>query len=217
MKPLKIYLLAGLGFDYRIFENLVLENCEINYLHWPEPEINESLDNYVKRITKQIKISDEPIILIGHSFGGIIVQEISKVISSQNVIIISSIKSKKEIPITLKFLKTIPLYKFFNQKLILTTFPIWSRAFGYNSEKGRNLFIQMISNCTDNYFRWSMDKIVNWKGNKNWLDVIHIHGSRDKTFPIKKIINPVVIEDGSHFMVYSKGEEVSKVINQLLK
>ena len=83
MQSYKVYLLAGLGFDYRIFENLIFENCEINYLHWLEPNQDESLDDYVRRIAGQVKISDEQLILIGHSFGGIIVQEISKIINAE--------------------------------------------------------------------------------------------------------------------------------------
>lgn len=215
MNDINLYFLAGLGFDYRIFDNLELHSGKINHLSWLEPENEESLDQYVKRVSKQIDNS-KPFILIGHSFGGIIVQEISKIITPEKVIIISSIKSNEEIPVTLKFLKKIPLYKFFNQKLILTTFPIWARAFGYSSEKGRALFVQMISNCTDNYFRWAMDKIVNWNGNENADKVIHIHGSNDKTFFLKKIKNPIIIPDGSHFMVFSKAEEVSEVLNKII-
>lgn len=215
MNNANIYLLAGLGFDYRIFENLKLDNADISYIDWLEPLSDESLDNYVLRMSKQIKCKDN-LILIGHSFGGIIVQEISKIIKTEKVIIISSIKLKEEMPITLKFLKKLPLYKFFNQKLILATFPIWARAFGYNSEKGRALFVQMISNCSDKYFRWSMDKIVNWKGNSKTENIIHIHGSNDKTFFINSIKDPIVVPDGSHFMVFSKAEEVSEIINKII-
>jgi pimeloyl-ACP methyl ester carboxylesterase len=212
----QIYCLAGLGFDKRIFYNLVLKNVEIKYLDWLEPENSESLEKYVQRIANQIDPTDSPIILLGHSFGGIIIQHISKLLDVEKVIIISSIKSSSEIPITLKFLKLTKLYNLFNQSLILKTFPIWARTFGYNSEKGRNLFVQMISNCSDNYFRWAMDKITHFEEVEGIENLIHIHGTNDKTFPISKIINPISIKDGSHFMVFSKAEEVSEVLNKLL-
>jgi len=79
----KIYLLSGLCFDKRIFENLILESDQINYLNWIEPEKNETLSNYVRRISQQIVADKDEIILIGHSFGGIVVQEISKIITVQ--------------------------------------------------------------------------------------------------------------------------------------
>lgn len=217
METFQIYLLAGLGFDERIFYELNIENAHINYLEWFEPENDESFENYVKRIASQIEPTDKPLILIGHSFGGIVVQEIAKSVNAEKVIIVSSIKLKEEMPVTLRFLKAVPLYKFFNRKVILASFPIWARAFGYNSEKGRKLLKQMIGGCSDNYFKWSMNQIVNFSGNNNQSNLIHIHGSRDKTFPIKLIKNPIVIKDGSHFMVFSRAEEVSEVINIELK
>ena len=209
-----IYFLAGLGFDKRIFEKLILQNVIIKHLKWIEPEPNEDFDNYIKRIADQISSDNTRIILVGHSFGGIVVQKISKLIPTEKVIIISSIKSKQEMSIPLKLFKYFPLYKMFNQKVILRSFPFWARAFGYNSEKGRNLFIQMISSCSDNYFKWAMNKIVHFEGIDEVKNLYHIHGTNDKTFPIKRIKNPIPIKDGSHFMVYSKTEEVSEVLNK---
>lgn len=214
--PYQIYLLAGLGFDKRIFYNLELKRVEINYLEWLEPEVNESFENYIGRMAEQIDTGHDKLILAGHSFGGIVVQKLAKLFNPEKTIIISSIKSKSEMPITLKFLRVFKLYNLFNQKLILMTFPIWARAFGYNSEKGRNLFVQMISNCSDNYFKWAMDKIVHFEGIEGIENLFHIHGTNDKTFPIGKIIDPYLIKDGSHFMVFSKPEEVSEILNKLI-
>lgn len=214
MRTPQIYLLAGLGFDERIFSELKINDAKLNFLKWLEPSRDESLESYVLRMAAQIQRTENPLILIGHSFGGIIIQKISEFIKPQKIIIISSIKLKKEIPVTLKFLKIIPLYKYFNKKLVLASFPVWARAFGYNSDKGRILFHKMISGCTDNYFRWAMHKIVNFEENKNFENLIHIHGTRDKTFPIKLIKDPIIIKDGSHFMVYSKADDVSEILNR---
>ncbi len=215
MDDTQLYLLPGLGFDKRIFFNLELENKNINYLKWLEPNNNETLSDYVKRIAEQIDPSNKPLILVGHSFGGIIVQEISKIINVKKIIIISSVKSKEEIPITFSFLKVFPLYKLINTNLIIKSFPIWARLFGYNSEKGRKLFVEMLSNRSDNYFKWAMDKIINWSDDNSKLkNLIHIHGNRDKTFPINLIKNPIVVNDGSHFMVNSKAEIISKILNR---
>ncbi|MCW8850061.1 MAG: hypothetical protein OQJ81_08815, partial [Melioribacteraceae bacterium] len=84
MEKPHVYLMPGLGFDERIFYNLQFENAVPHYLKWEEPQINESLANYVKRISEQIN-NTKPFILIGHSFGGIIVQEISKIITTEKV------------------------------------------------------------------------------------------------------------------------------------
>ncbi len=215
MGDVDLYLLAGLGFDVRIFYNLKLDNVNIHYLKWLEPNDNEPLGEYVKRMAEQISSSENQIILIGHSFGGIIVQGISKTIDTKKIILISSIKSKEEIPITFRLLKIFPLYKLINTNLIIKSFPIWARLFGYNSEKGRKLFVEMLSSCTDNYFKWAMNKITHWSGDNSELkNLTHIHGSIDKTFPLHLIKNPIVVNDGSHFMVNSKAEIISEILNK---
>jgi len=214
MFEIDLYFLAGLGFDERIFYNLKIESENINYLKWLEPNSNETLEEYSKRMLTQIIFSKKPIILIGHSFGGIVVQEISKFVDVKKIILISSVKSKNEFPISLRLLKYIPLYKIITTNTIIKSFPIWAKTFGYNSEKGRKLFIEMISGCSDNYFKWAMNKIVHWsEDNSSLTNLVHIHGSRDKTFPISLIKSPVVVKDGSHFMVNSKSEIISKILN----
>ncbi|MFZ1292377.1 MAG: hypothetical protein WAR79_19945 [Melioribacteraceae bacterium] len=212
-----VYLLPGLCFDKRIFENLNLNVNNIIFLNWIEPELNENLINYIKRISKQIQISSEKIILVGHSFGGIVVQEISKFIIVEKVIIISSIKHSSEKPFSLLMFKHFPIYKLFNKKLVLKTFPLWANLFGYNSDKGKTIFRSMINNCTEKYFKWAFHQIVNWENTEKPKSYLHhIHGTNDKTFPIKLILNPISVQDGSHFMVHSKAEEISKILNELI-
>ena len=74
-----VYLMPGMAANPLIFEGLDLpENFVIHYLEWLLPKEKESLNSYCKRLSADIKGSN--IILIGVSFGGIIVQEISKII-----------------------------------------------------------------------------------------------------------------------------------------
>jgi hypothetical protein len=90
--------------------------------------------------------------------------------------------------------------------------------FGYNSEKGRSLFVEMISGCSNNYFIWAMNKITHWsEDNSKLKNLIHIHGSRDRTFPIHLIANPILVKEGSHYMVNSKAEIISKILNEEIK
>ena len=83
----KIYFLAGLCFEKEIFENLTLNSSQINFLNWIEPQKKESLSSYTEKISKQIVIDENEIVLIGHSFGGIIMQEISKIIPVKKAMI----------------------------------------------------------------------------------------------------------------------------------
>ena len=93
-----IYLMPGLGANSLIFEYLEFpkEKYCIHLLDWIMPIKNETLKDYCIRFSNEIK--HENVILIGVSFGGVIVQELSRLISIKKLIIISSIKNNKELP-----------------------------------------------------------------------------------------------------------------------
>ena len=85
----------------KIFELIKFpEQFDIYNLSWIPPFKNEKLSDYALRMSKKINVKKP--ILIGVSFGGILVQEISKIIECEKLIIVSSIKSKSELPIHMK-------------------------------------------------------------------------------------------------------------------
>jgi hypothetical protein len=47
-------------------------------------------------------------------------------------------------------------------------------------------------------------------------NVIRIHGSKDKLFPLRNTHADYVIEGGEHFMIVQRGEEISLLLNKLL-
>ena len=98
MAKIPIYFMPGLAAGPEIFEHLKLssEIYEFYYLEWIEPiDLDESIFNYALRITKGIQHINP--VLVGVSFGGILVQEVSKLIATRKVIIISSVKTHHEL------------------------------------------------------------------------------------------------------------------------
>jgi pimeloyl-ACP methyl ester carboxylesterase len=104
-----IYFISGLGADERVFQFLNLDEVDHTFIKWNEPERKESLTTYCKKLIKQIDTTKE-IILIGVSFGGIIAQEISKIISCRKVIIISSVKTKNEFSWPLRLARKLQIH-----------------------------------------------------------------------------------------------------------
>jgi len=107
-----VYLMPGMAANPSIFENIRLpeEKYTVHLLEWQLPESpKESIASYAMRMTEYIK-HDRPI-LIGVSFGGVLVQEIAKHITVEKLIIISSIKSKYEMPRRFKLSRKLKLYK----------------------------------------------------------------------------------------------------------
>ena len=80
------------------------------------------MSQYAKRITDKITKPDP--VLIGVSFGGILVQEMAQFITARKVIIISSVKNNLEFPKRLKVIKATKAYKLFHQ-LGLQMLKVW--------------------------------------------------------------------------------------------
>jgi len=212
-----IYFMPGLGANSEIFDYLKLpdKKFELHFIEWLVPEaLDETLEHYSKRLIKDIKHPNP--VLVGVSFGGIIVQEISKYIDTQKVIIISSIKHLNEIPRRMKFLKATKIYKFFPAKKIAETgdFPV----IGFNTKirKRIKLYNKYLKVRDENYLKWSIHNIINWNSISNNNEVIHIHGSKDEIFPIKNIKNCIVVEGGTHVMIINKAKRISSILNDII-
>ena len=97
-------------------------------LDWFEPETNESLQHYAKRMADLVK--DKNAVLIGVSFGGILVQEMAAFLNPKKIIIISSIKCNAELPPHMKLAKMTKAYKILPTGLLENIEVLSKFAFG---------------------------------------------------------------------------------------
>lgn len=213
----KAYFIPGLGFNEEVITPILNQGLEIETINWIEPKNKESIESYAARMAKNIDTS-HPIILIGHSFGGIIAQEISQLIHLKQIILISTCKSREENSIGLKSLSPLKLNKIIKKTLILKTFPLWSKNYGYETKEEMDLFKSMIKKNTNTYLDWALKSISLWKRNfEIETPIIHIHGDKDRTFPIKNIKNVThIIPGGNHFMIFKKAKEIADILKQYL-
>src|SRR5580765_3729971 len=118
MSKIHVYFMPGMAASSKIFERIKLpeDTFETHFLEWFLPEPKETLENYAKRMTEEIQQEDA--IVVGVSFGGILVQEMSKIKQFRKVIIISSVKSNQEFPLRMKLAKSTKAYKLIPTSLI---------------------------------------------------------------------------------------------------
>ena len=211
---LNIHLLPGLGFDRRVFGNLILPEANIYHLEWQGPRHREHFEDYAFRVSDYMEKLDGRNILIGHSLGGILSQEIANVRAIEKVVLISSIRSRKELPGFFKIVGWLGLHPLFSKKTTYATFPFWARSQGYETKEKRELFKSMIGKQSDKYLKWALKCLSIWEGVQNLkTPVIQIHGDRDHTFPVKLLDKPdYIIKGGTHMMAYDRAEEISEII-----
>lgn len=206
----KLYLIGGLGADERVFKYLKL-NTETKSIKWIEPKPKEKLNDYSKRLIKQIDQNDEFGIL-GVSFGGIVAIEIAKIIKPKILILISSVETNTQLPQTFVALGKTQIIRLIPNKLIKPPKPLMSFLFG---AKNKELLNQIINDTKPEFIRWALNAIINWSNTKTPIDAIRIHGTKDKLIPLKG--EAIEIKDGGHFMIVDKGEEISKLVNEQMK
>lgn len=212
-----LYFVPGLAASPDIFEYLDLpkDQYEIHYLDWLIPETkNENIVDYAKRMCDRIK--HENPILLGVSFGGVVVQEMSKLMSAEKVIIISSIKCKNELPTHFKLAKTTKAYKLLPTKSIANIENLAKYAFGDTIKKRMELYKKYLSMRDDDYLPWAIHNVLNWNQEKPLPNIIHIHGNNDAIFPIKYVKDCKIIEGGTHTMILNKARPISKLLIEVI-
>ena len=208
-----IYFVPGLAASPKIFEYLQLskDKFELHYLEWLLPlSEKEAIEDYAKRMA--VLVTEENPVLVGVSFGGIMVQEMNKYLKTKKVIIISSVKSLNEFPKRLKFLQKTKAYKLFPTKVISNIEDFSTFAFGDFAEKRVKLYKEYLSVRDSNYLNWAIYNVLNWRQHKPSENVIHIHGADDHIFPIKHIKDCITIEKGTQVMILNKAKSISKII-----
>ncbi len=212
-----VYMMPGMAANSKIFDFISLpQNFNIHYLDWEIPIGDESIENYSLRFSKKIK--GEKIVLIGVSFGGIIVQEISKFIKVFKIIIVSSVKNRNELPLIMQLSRTTKAYKFFNSKWINDFEALALFVFGPIVRNRIELYRKYLSVRDENYLKWSIDKMVNWNQDNPPKKIIHIHGSHDLVFPSIYIKEAIFLKGGTHAIILRKAgwfnENLPKIISE---
>lgn len=220
MKEKVLYVIPGMGVDKRLFEKQFEHGFKFTVLEWIKPFKEESLEEYAARMITKIN-RDEPFILAGVSMGGIVAQEIAAILKPEKVIIISSIRSCKELPPHFRLLRKFPLHKLVPSFLYNYTPVVASiirPVFGQMNAADKKAFREMVKDSDPWFIKWAVDRVINWKRKVNGDNVIQISGTSDFVFPLNFIKRPdYLIQKGSHLMIRTKAAEINKILAEELK
>jgi hypothetical protein len=205
MTKIHVYFMPGMAASSTIFERIHLPDAifEMHLLEWEIPNPGESLTAYAQKIAQ--KVTHESPILIGVSFGGILVQEMKQFLHPKKVIIISSVKSNAEFPRRFKLAKTTKAYKLIPTTLFENIEMLIKFSFGSSIVKQRlALYEKFLAVRDKRYLDWAIEQIINWNRIEIDEEIIHIHGDADEVFPPKNIKNFISVKGGTHIMILSK-------------
>lgn len=211
-----VYFVPGLAANPSIFEFIKLpkDQFEIHWLEWQLPEKNESLKNYALRMNSYIEHKN--IVLIGVSFGGIVVQEMSKYLDLKRLIIISSVKSRKELPRRMRYASKANLIRYIPTSLLNYIDQFEKIAFGEFLQKRAKLYKKYLSIRDVDYVDWCLDSMINWKCDKPISGIVHIHGDEDVVFPYKYIDGCITLQGGTHIMIVNRFRWFNKYLPNII-
>jgi pimeloyl-ACP methyl ester carboxylesterase len=207
-----IYFISGLGTVERVFKYLILPYIVSRFIVWEKPAKNERLHHYCKKLIRQIDISGK-VILVGVSFGGIIAQEIAKIIPVEKLIIISSIKSVHEFNWQLKAVQKLCLYRLVPSRLLKWSNQLTGNFYFSVENKDESEMLAAIFADTDRHFmKWAIAEIMQWENEKPFKGIIHLHGDRDRIFPVNNIQNYLGVPGAGHFMIVNRAAIISEIL-----
>lgn len=209
----KIYCLSGLGADERIFTRLHLHGVELIHIPWPDYDEHDELPCYAQKVA--VLIDDENPVVLGVSLGGMIGVEICKMRPVRKLILVSSAKTRHELPPYdgnlfgwLMKSKIVPpfLYKLPNQVLY--------DKFGAESDEDEALLSAILKDSDGRFMKWAMRAVALWQNDEVPDPVAHIHGRQDKMLLPDNVNADYWIEDGGHIMIFNRAELVSRFVQK---
>ena len=216
VKDINVYFISGMCYNCKVFDKLRLpEGFKKVYIEWYTPKPDESLYEYAHTMAKEIDVTS-PFILIGYSFGAVIIQEMTLFLKPSKCVIISSFKSKKEIPILFQAVKKVNLMEFMPKRFFSSTDFI-TNAFNrlvYNASNSDLAEYMTVTNPV--YIKWALEQITDWTPDNKSECLYHIHGTADQIFPYDRLENVFPVEGGDHLMVVKKANAVSSILDSIL-
>lgn len=193
-----------------VFRNIRVPNARLVHLSWLNHHPKETLQAYAARMAEQIK--EENPIIMGLSFGGMIAIEIARQFPVKKLIIISGVKTARELPRWMRIAGKWQMHKWLPVRSNILTERYDNRMLGISSPEEKKI-VKTYRKALDKKFQsWAINHILTWQNHWYPQNAIHIHGEKDRMFPIKNITATHIIRNGTHLMVYNQAGQVSECL-----
>jgi pimeloyl-ACP methyl ester carboxylesterase len=213
---MNIYYISGLGADQRAFGKLdFVKQHKATYLPWIAPlQKKESMESYAQRLSINIKGEDP--ILVGLSFGGMMAMEIAKIMDVKRVVLISSCKTKNELPPQIKMAGQLGLDNLVPISLVKNSKSMMHTFLGTKSESEKAIADDFINQLDEGYLSWALRSISRWKNTEIPCPVSHIHGDKDLLLQNSFVEADYIVEGGNHFMIYNQAQDINPILEKIL-
>lgn len=210
-----LYCIPAYATDYRLFEHLKLSNYKIHFIDWVEPDWEDSIGLYAEKLVPQIDTS-KSFALLGISLGGFIAVELAVRLNTEKVFVISSLKSSEEFPNYWTVMRKLRIDYLVTAKIVRKFKWLIEPIFGNMSDEDKATMNKMIADSPGKFVNWAPRAIAKWKTNDSstpFDKIVHIIGDRDLLYSKSRIKDCLLIENGSHLMIFDRAVEIGKLVD----
>ncbi|TAD82385.1 MAG: hypothetical protein EAY75_16505 [Bacteroidetes bacterium] len=217
-----IYCFSGLGADGRIFKQLVLHDAKLHFIEWTTPPPGQTLAQYAQSLTTQI--SHPQVVLLGVSFGGMLVTEITRLgqagmlpFAIKSAIIVSSCESRRELPWLLRIAGRLQLHRLVPYSMVLGLNGL-NRFLFDPKTKAEEMYLKrmMLKDTQLLLIKRCVHMILTWQYAQPPKAVVHVHGTADRLLLMRGLRVDHAVKGGGHFMIWNRAGEISDVVNNVL-
>lgn len=208
----KLILFPGMTPSRRIFEKLKpqLDSCEI--VDWIPPVRAKTIPEYAAELVAELGV-DASCDLLGVSFGGIVAQEVARLLGTPLCFVVSSAGSASEFRSTQRLLARFP--KCGDQTMLKTVGAIaqgWPRSGSSMSTVRARKF----QGQHGKWFRWATSAALRWQATPSGQPgIVRIHGDRDRTFPHGVRYADIVIPGAGHMLALTHSGELAREVHRI--
>lgn len=181
------------------------------HLHWIENTPNETLQSYAIRMAELIK--HENPVLIGLSFGGIVAQEIAALRKVEKLILISTVKSRTELPWYFRLADRGNLINWLPDAVFTKPNILIAFAFSLTRKQDKALLNSCFEIMSKQHLKWAVKQILNWQGAEYDSSVTSITCANDRIFTANRESGNFIV-NGGHFAIFTKSKAMQKELNK---
>lgn len=212
----RILLLSGMTPDPRTFARLLTLVPTAQVVDWIQPNQNESIPAYASRLGLTLG-NEQPTIVCGLSFGGIVAQELANCLNASACLLVSTIRTPTELPPWFRILRS-----FRPTILMALTQAVGNLAMGWprSFKTAATWRLSKLGGESGAWHRWATTAVLAWQPSPEIgrIPIVQIHGDRDQTFPLryhKSCYVKEVIPGGGHNLTLTHSQEIANRLRAL--
>ena len=204
-----ICLLPGMTQQYPVYHRLLPLLPSARVVPFIEPQPDETLQAYARRMAP---LFSRDCFIGGVSFGGILAQEISRIVQPHGCIVIASIQHPSHLPPRLRMLRT--LGGRWMDRLLRATGRL-AESVPASVRTSSTARLRKLSGEAGRWHRWATGAVLDWQPAASQdVPLTHIHGDKDTTFPVGRTTADIIISGGKHALPVSHPEETAAAIRR---